>query len=110
MKWDGKTASTAVVAITLIELLYVTEPLMYLYFKLLDIETRIAYKNLTGTLLIMMLMLLFAFNDKRYSRIQSRLFQMYSNEDQRMKDLRLVVVVVVFLVPLMLPFVVIPFR
>jgi hypothetical protein len=108
-RWDGIGASTATIIVTLVQVLYLTEPLMYLYFRFLDYNARQEYKSLGGIILVLVLFSLFYLNDKRYQRIYASLDAKYrTGGSKTIKRINMILIIVVFVIPLIIPFLVIP--
>lgn len=107
-RWDGRAAATALVGVSMIQILYLTEPLMYIYFRLADFNTRQSYKDIGILISFILMFAVYSINQKRYKRIYTDLEERYSKENSKLKILKLAVMIIVFTLPLIFPFLVLP--
>jgi hypothetical protein len=107
-RWDGRASATALVGISLIQILYFSEPLMYLYFRLVEFDIRQSFKETGVALSFILLFVVYSINQRRYSTIYAKLEEQYSKESSKLKAFKLVLIIVVFLLPLVFPFLVLP--
>lgn len=107
-RWDGNYATTAIVGISLIQVLYLTEPLMYLYFRLVPHQVRQEYHGLGFAVIALIYLILINLNEKRFKKNKSHLEEKYSNESRSKRLWKLLAIIIVWLIPLIFPLLVLP--
>ena len=104
-RWDGETGITGIMAVTLFISLIIIDILGIIYFEVASEEQRMNNKGLSKGVAILIIILILLFFFKRYRNKYGLYNQKWINDDKRKRIINGILLVILFLIPIAIPFI-----